>query len=256
MARFYIGANQVKLKVITIFLLATLVASCAQNTDQETCELSKRWNVSSTQISLLLNDIESADSGLIQSVFVDAVSILISLNESAARNIKSDTELILNTYGALSDAFENVDWQGALSQKDSAVASAAVRLASDDLQQAQTNLANYISENCNLQLDNAINKFPNSGTTLPDPLIKDEASPEPPVGFDSDTSLARAFGFVVVERFGVAVTDQQADCVGTALLEATAGDTQVVDESYWQMLQGFFDSCDIKIDIAKSLENE
>ena len=200
-----------------------LLSSCAQNAERDSvCKQSVRWNNASTQIAVVLDSIESSEDGLIQNAFVETIDALLALNESAPREIKSDIENLLSTYGSLSDAFAAIDWQGGLSRKDSAVVSAGVRLASNDLQQAQSNLANYIADNCNLQIDNAVNMFPNVGTTLPDPVIQDEQSPEVPVGYDNDESVAQAFGYVVVERFGVAITSEQATCVGTALLAANS----------------------------------
>jgi hypothetical protein len=68
--------------------------------------------------------------------------------------------------------------------------------------------------------------------------------------------LTQAFGYVVVERFGVAITSEQATCVGAALLVANSGDSQIVDQTYWQLLQEIFNSCDVKIDVAKSLNDK
>ena len=234
-----------------------LLSSCAQNAERDSvCKQSVRWNNASTQIAVVLDSIESSEDGLIQNAFVETIDALLALNESAPREIKTDIENLLSTYGSLSDAFAAIGWQGGLSRKDSAVVSAGVRLASNDLQQAQSNLANYIADNCNLQIDNAVNMFPNVGTTLPDPVIQDEQSPEVPVGYDNDESVAQAFGYVVVERFGVAITSEQATCVGTALLAANSGDSQTVDEKYWLLLQEIFNSCDVKIDVAKSIEEK
>lgn len=234
-----------------------LLSSCAQSAERDSvCKQSARWNNASTQIAVVLDSIESSEAGLIQNAFVETIDALLALNESAPREIKTDIENLLGTYGSLSDAFAAIYWQGGLSRKDSAVVSAGVRLASNDLQQAQSNLANYIADNCNLQIDNAVNMFPNVGTTLPDPVIQDEQSPEVPVGYDNDESLAQAFGYVVVERFGVAITTEQATCVGTALLVANSGDSQTVDEKYWLLLQEIFNSCDVKIDVAKSIEEK
>ena len=106
----------------SILICSILLASCAQNAERDSvCKQSARWNNASTQIGVVLKSIESSESGLIQNSFVEVVDALLALNESAPREIKSDVENLLSTYGALSDAFEAIDWQGGLSQKDSAV---------------------------------------------------------------------------------------------------------------------------------------
>lgn len=90
-----------------------LLSSCAQNAERDSvCKQSARWNNASTQIAVVLESIESTESGLIQNAFVETVDALLALNESAPREIKSDIENLLGTYGSLSDAFEAIDWQG------------------------------------------------------------------------------------------------------------------------------------------------
>ena len=240
-----------------IGLASTTLVGCALNAERDAlCEQSDRWNSASTQVSLVLDEISNFEPEQLQEVFEEVVQTLILINESASRDLRVDTEVLLNTFGALSDALFEISWEGDLAQKDSAVISAGVSLASSEVQQAQANLATYIVENCDLEIDSPINKFPNVGTTLPDPIIQDETIELPPVGYDNDESVARAFGFVIVERFGVAITNEQAECVGVALIAANSNDSKVIDETYWQVLQLIFNSCDVKVDVAKALEDE
>jgi hypothetical protein len=164
----------------------------------------------------------------------EVVLLLQEFNEVAPREIRGDVELLLNTYGALSDALEAID----------------------EIQRAQTNFAEYISDNCSLEIGNAVNQFPNVGSTLPDPVIVGDDETNLDATADNEDSVARAFGYVVVERFGVAITDDQASCVGSALLGATSGDSSVVDLTYWEMLQEIFNNCEINIDVKSALEDE
>ena len=93
----------------SILICSILLASCAQNAERDSvCKQSARWNNASTQIGVVLESIESSESGLIQNSFVEVVDALLALNESAPREIKSDVENLLSTYGALSDAFEAI----------------------------------------------------------------------------------------------------------------------------------------------------
>ncbi|MFM8503665.1 MAG: hypothetical protein ACKOBB_01305, partial [Acidimicrobiaceae bacterium] len=149
-----------------------------------------------------------------------------------------------------------IEWDGSAASRDAAVTSTGVRLASDEIQSAQTNFAKFISDNCSLEIENAVNQFPNVGSTLPDPVIIGDDETNLDAGADNEESVARAFGYVVVERFGVAITDDQASCVGDALLGATSADSSTVDLTYWEMLQEIFDTCEVKIDVKTALENE
>ena len=232
-------------------------ASCGRSVETESlCLLSTRWNLASTQVATILVDLESAPPGQIREAMSEVVATLIALNNVAPREISTEIDLLLNTFGSLSDALEALDWDGSASKQDAAVTSSGVRLASEEIQRSQTDLANFFEDSCSVSIDNPINQFPNVGTTLPDPVIQEDDSPEPSASFDNDETIARAFGYVVVERFGVAITDAQANCVGLALLAATSSDASIVDLTYWQMLQSIFDSCEVRIDVAKALENE
>ncbi|MFM7650231.1 MAG: hypothetical protein ACKO6O_04465, partial [Acidimicrobiaceae bacterium] len=59
-----------------------------------------------------------------------------AFSEVAPREIRSDVELLLNTYGSLSDALEAIDWDGSAASRDAAVTSTGVRLASAEIQSA------------------------------------------------------------------------------------------------------------------------
>ncbi|MFM9094533.1 MAG: hypothetical protein ACKORD_06610 [Acidimicrobiaceae bacterium] len=233
------------------------LAACGQSAEtRSVCQLSSRWNQTSADVATVLKDLGSIPAGRIRDTMLEVVSNLQSFSEIAPREIRNDVELLLNTYGALSDALEAIEWDGSVASRDAAVTSTGVRLASDEIQSAQTNFAKFISDNCSLEIENAVNQFPNVGSTLPDPVIIGDDETNLDAGADNEESVARAFGYVVVERFGVAITDDQASCVGDALLGATSADSSTVDLTYWEMLQEIFDTCEVKIDVKTALENE
>lgn len=239
------------------FLTSLGLAACGQSAEtRSVCQLSSRWNVASADVASVLADLGSLSAGQIRDTMFEVVANLQAFNEVSPREIKTEIELLLNTYGALSDALEAIDWDGSAAYQDAAVTSAGVRLASDEIQNAQADFARYISDNCSVEIGNAVNQFPNVGSTLPDPVIPSDDEKNLDVSADNEDSVARAFGYVVVERFGLAITDDQANCVGSALLAATSGDSSIIDMTYWDMLQEIFNSCDVKIDVTTALEDE
>jgi len=240
--------------ILTICCLL-LLASCARYVERDAvCLRAARWNSASTAVAEIISSIQITSPGRLQDVFTEVVATLTTLNDVAPTTIKPSIEKLLETYDSLASALRDLDWQGGLLEKDALATSAAERLASSEIESAQTNLGDYISTECNLLINNVINRLPNVGTTLPDPIIQDETNELPNSGFDNDESVLRAFGFIVAERFGVAITDQQAVCVGKLLVDtATSGNDQV-DATYWEILQKTFDQCLVKIDVAASLE--
>jgi hypothetical protein len=250
--------RQIKSLVLLIGFAGILgVSACGQSAETKSvCQLSGRWNQTSADVATVLRELGSLPAGQIRDTMLEVVSNLQAFSEIAPREIRNDVELLLNTYGALSDALEAIEWDGSVAGRDAAVTSTGVRLASDEIQSAQTNFARFISDNCSLEIENAVNQFPNVGSTLPDPVIIGDDETNLDAGADNEKSVARAFGYVVVERFGLAITDDQASCVGDALLGATSGDSSKVDLTYWEMLQKIFYACEVNIDVKTALENE
>ena len=250
--------RQIKSLVLRIGFAGILgVSACGQSAETKSvCQLSGRWNQTSADVATVLRELGSLPAGQIRDTMLEVVSNLQAFSEIAPRAIRNDVELLLNTYGALSDALEAIEWDGSVAGRDAAVTSTGVRLASDEIQSAQTNFARFISDNCSLEIENAVNQFPNVGSTLPDPVIIGDDETNLDAGADNEKSVARAFGYVVVERFGLAITDDQASCVGDALLGATSGDSSTVDLTYWEMLQKIFYACEVNIDVKTALENE
>lgn len=232
-----------------------LLVSCARYAERDAvCSRAARWNAASTAVSEIISSIQITSPGRLQDVFTEVVATLTTLNDVAPTTIKPSIEKLLETYDSLATALRDLNWQGGLLEKDALATSAAVRLSSSEIELAQTNLGDYISTECNLLINNVINRLPDVGTTLPDPIIQDETKELPNSGFDNDASMLRAFGFVVAERFGVAITDQQAACVGTVLVDLATSSNDQVDATYWEILQKIFDQCLVKIDVAASLE--
>ena len=128
-----------------------------------------------------------------------------------------------------------------------------MRLASDEIETAQSDLGEYIDTECNIKIDNLINQLPDVGTTLPDPVIQDETKELPDVSFDNEASLYGAFGSLAIERFGIAVTVEQTTCVGTGLVQRSVINNAQLDAKYWSILQTIFDECLVPINIAEFL---
>ena len=232
-----------------------LLVSCARYAERDAvCSRAARWNAASTSVAEIISSIQITSPGRLQDVFTEVVATLTTLKDVAPTTIKPSIEKLLETYDSFATALRDLNWQGGLFENDALATKAAERLASSEIQSAQTNLGDYMSTECNLLINNVINRLPNVGTTLPDPIIQDETKELPNSGFDNDESVLRAFGFVVAERFGVAITDQQATCVGTALVDLATSSNDQVDATYFEILQITFDQCLVKIDVAAALE--
>ncbi|MCX6536435.1 MAG: hypothetical protein NT119_07780 [Actinobacteria bacterium] len=236
-------------------LFAVLTASCSQNAETDAvCESADRWNAASTGFADISAEFATTSPSRIREVFGELVSTLNTMSEMAPPQIIVSIEKLADTYGSFSLALEAIDWQGGMIAKDAAATSAAVRLASDEIEVAQTNLGDFIDTECRVEIKNVINKLPSVGTTLPDPVVQDETKEPPDVGSDNEQSVVASFGFLVVERFNVAITNEQALCIGSALISKDVTNNSQLDANYWNMLQLTFDECLVSINVAEFLK--
>ena len=233
-----------------------LLTSCSQNAQRDAiCDRANRWNLASSSVAEISSSIATTSPGRLQDVFTEVVATLSIMSEVAPTSIKPSIEKLRDTYIALATALEDLGWQGALIEKDSAATSAAVRLASDELNRAESDLVEYIDVECSVLIKSPADQFLSTGTTLPDPVIQDDSKELPAVGFDNDVSVLKAFGYVVAERFDVAITETQAICVGQSLVDNAVYDDSKLDNTYYDLLQIIFDECLVNIDINKFLES-
>ena len=244
----------VSCSVIAI-LFVVFTASCSQSADTDAvCDSAERWNEASTGFAEISSDFETTSPGRLREVFSELVSTLSSMSEFAPPRIYVSIAQLAETYESFASALEAIDWQGGMIAKDASATSAAVRLTSDEIEQAQTDLGDFIDTECQVEIKNVIIKLPSVGTTLPDPLVQDETQELPDVSADNEQSVAASFGFLVVERFGVAITNEQALCIGTALISKNIINNSQLDANYWNMVQQTFDECLVSINVAESLQ--
>lgn len=236
-------------------LLVILVSSCSQNAQTDAvCDLADKWNLASKGFADVSSDFDTTSPGRLRDVFSDLLSTLREIAEVAPIQILASVEKLEETYISFSVALEAIDWQSGMIAKDAAATSAAVRLASDEIERAQSNLGDFIDAECQVEIENVINKLPNVGTTLPDPVIQDETKELPDVSQDNNQSVVSSFGFLVVERFGVAITNEQALCVGEGLFSKNITNSPQSDANYWNILQTVFDECVVSINVAEYLQ--
>ena len=236
-------------------LFALFTASCSQSADTDAvCDSADRWNSASTGFAEISSDLDTTSPGRLREVFSELVSTLSTMSEFAPPRIYVSIAKLAETYESFATALEAIDWQGGMISKDAAATSAAVRLSSNEIELAQADLGEFIDTECQVEIKNVINKLPSVGTTLPDPLVQDENLELPDVSADNEQSVAASFGFLVVERFGVAITNEQALCIGTALISKNIINNSQLDANYWNMVQQTFDECLVSINVAESLQ--
>ncbi len=169
---------------------------------------------------------------------------LTLLREASPREVRSALGTLLAAYGQVAVAYEAVGWDPQVASGDDGVVAARATLGNADVVSARDELSTYASKECNIDVDPARLGDFIVPTTLPLPSFSSEpAADVPDQGTNED--VLSAVGFVIAEEYGMAITIEEAACIGEraaaddALLnEATA------DETYrWAV--SAFSTCDI-----------
>ena len=97
-----------------------------------------------------------------------------------------------------------------------------------------------------------IEQFQGSATTLPNPTIADENAPDPTTGFDNDDSIASSYGYFVAGQYNLAITNEQAICIGRVFNEQAILDPRAADNAYTQFVSSTLVACGVEANISGS----
>jgi hypothetical protein len=107
-------------------------------------------------------------------------------------------------------------------------------LARSETIEAMTDLREFFASSCKTELKALPTREVAGATTLPTPIgnIDPNSFTESSSDFDTEESALRAYGYYVADQVGEKISDDQALCVGTALLVAAESTTPVNDAQY------------------------
>ena len=175
------------------------------------------------------------DAGLIDEPFVssvdarESITLLVDrltlLREAGPRAVRSALGSLLAAYGQVAVAYEAVDWDPQVAAGDDGVAAARSALGGSDIVTAREELVAYATGECDIDIDPAqLGNFV-VPTTLPLPSFSPEPAADAPDQGSSENVLS-AVGFVIAETYRIAITIDQAECVGA---RAAADDARLAD---------------------------
>lgn len=167
--------------------------------------------------------LKRVDAGVLDEPFVSVVdareSVLLLvdrltlLREAAPREARSALGTLLAAYGQIAVAYEAVGWDPQVAVEDDGVVAARTALGNADVVTARDELSTYASGECNVNVDPArLGDFV-VPTTLPLPSFSPEPAADVPDQGTTENVLS-AVGFVIAERYGIAITIEEAACIG------------------------------------------
>lgn len=234
-------------------IVALILSGCSSSTERAAvCERSIGLQNEFTAVAQTLDDIASASPQQLANTFAVTIATLTTLSDLGPSSLRSDFGVLLGVYESLAASIEATGWNGAVAVSDRVVIEARAHLISNDAFEARNSIRSYAIKNCATELGIDIEQFQGVPTTLPSPIVPDENAPDPTTGFDNDDSIASSYGYYVAEQYNLAITNEQAICIGRMLIEQATVNLQQVDNSYTEFISAMLTTCGVEANISGS----
>ena len=170
-------------------------------------------------------------------LFVSLIERLTLMREAAPRTMRGDIGTLLAAYGQLAVAYEAVDWDAQIAVADPSVDAARALLTEESVFAARESFVAFVAAECASEIDPVQLGELLVPTTLPLPSFSEEPAADAPDTDEED--VLSAVGFFVAERYGIAVTAQEAQCLGELVATTDVLDSADENQSHTWFVEAF-----------------
>ncbi len=228
----------------TAWVVALLVLAAACTGAQEVaalCRLVPSLESSLVSVRAQLGTLSTTDPSELESSVFGLISTLEDMNEFPPQEVAEDLATLLRAYEELAVTLRNVYWDGSIGATDPAVASSLANLERSDNAAALAAVRTYVERECETTLPGPVGAPAIDATTLPPPPPVVDPMDEGDQIYDAEASRLRSFGYLIAGSVGMAITSDQALCVGRwvgdSIDELGADSDQVYQEAVQNAMQ-------------------
>lgn len=241
--------NHMSKPILALASMLILVAvSCGET--QETralCSHTAELESSLVATGVALENLATTSPRQLQSTVAVLTGTLSIIDEIAPSAVKTDIEQTMRSYEELSVALQNVYWDGTVAETDQNVQNAKQNLSRNDNVDALDSLRSYVKEHCKVEISQDINVSPGNDLSVAPTSILVEPQPDINYGFDNEETAIKSYAYLIAEQRGLAITSEQATCLGTRMIDVAQGDPTISDAAYEATLTASFKECGIAI---------
>lgn len=239
--------------LVSLTSLAVALSGCSSIAERKAlCDRSAGLENELSVVGQIVDDIANATPQQLANTFTVTIATLATLHDLGPGSLRTDFGLLLGVYQSLGAAIEATGWDGSVAVGDRVVIAARDGLLSNAVIEARDAIRTYVIDNCSTGFNIENDQFEGVATTLPNPAIADENAPDPTTGFDNDDSIASSYGYFVAEQFNLAITNDQAICIGRTFAEQAISDPQAADDAYIEFVSATLIACGVEADISDS----
>jgi hypothetical protein len=234
--------------LVVATLCAVVLASCGEA--QETralCSRAAELESSLVATGVAVESFTSVSPRQLQSTVAVLTGTLSIINDIAPSSVKLDIEQTMRSYEELAVALQNVNWNGTVAETDQNVQNAIQNLARNDNVDSLESLRNFISDQCKVQISQGINAAPGEDQFISSTSVVVEPQPDINYGFDNEETAIRSYAYLIAEQRGLAITSDQALCLGTRMINVAQSDPTISDAVFEATLSASFNECGIAV---------
>ena len=225
---------------------AILLTSCSTSARRDAlCQRAAGLESEFALVDQSMSNLAVATPAQIENSLRNVVASLASLVDLGPTELKDDFETINDTYDLLTLTLADVDYNGAIALSDSAVNTSLARFTQGEFLRAHKNVLEFVTARCESDLQPGINELDSPNTTLPNPVLATDNAPDLSTGFDNDDSVDAAYGDYVAQQYGLALTNDEALCLGRAMTSSAIKDLAQSEIAYTQLVNDALKECGV-----------
>lgn len=235
-------------RMLMISLCALALASCSET--QETravCSHAAELESSLVATGVAVESFSTISRRQLQSTVAVLTGTLSIINDIAPSSVKSDVERTMRAYDELSVALQNVYWDGKVAEVDGNVQNAIQNLVRNDNVESLEALRSFIADQCKVEISQGINAAPGDDQSVSSTSVVIEPQPDINHGFDNEETAIKSYAYFIAEQRGLAITSEQALCLGTRMINVAQDNPTLSDDVYEATLSAAFSECGIAV---------
>jgi hypothetical protein len=237
-----------KRRLFAISMSAVVLASCSES--QETravCSHAAELESSLVATAVAVDSFSTISQRQLQSTVAVLTGTLSIIYDVAPSSVKPEVEQTMRSYEELSVALQNVYWDGKVAEVDANVQNAIENLVRNDNVESLEALRSFIAEQCKVEITKDINAAPGDDQSVSSTSVVVDPQPDINYGFDNEQTAIRSYAYFIAEQRGLAITSEQALCLGTRMISVAESNPTLSDAIYEATLTAAFSECGIAV---------
>lgn len=238
----------IKRQIVAVSLLAVFLTACSEA--QETravCSHAAELESSLVATGAAVESFSTISRRQLQSTIAVLTGTLSIINDIAPSAVKPEVEQTQRAYEELSVALQNVYWDGKVAEVDANVQNAIENLVRNDNVESLEALRTFIAEQCKVEISQGINAAPGDDQSVSQTSLVVDPQPDINHGFDNEETAIKSYAYLIAEQRGLAITPEQALCLGTRMISVAESNPTLSDEIYEATLTAAFKECGIAV---------